>query len=345
MKILVRGTNWVGDAVMTIPALRELRRIFPDARITLHTRSWAEGIFRDAAIFDEILTFDKTKSKIKDALAQAKELKQHNFDLAVLLPNSFETALVAKMAKIPRRFGYAKEGRSFLLTDSVEIPAWKNERHEVFYYLNLVTEVEKEYFAREAVIENEPRIDLTVSDERHGAARKFLEENGVDLSKKTVALGVGSTNSRAKRWQAESFAKLNDLLQNELNANVLLVGAKDEVEISEEVFAKSAKKPIILTGKTNLAEAVAVLSELDLLVSNDMGLAHIAPAVGTKTIVIFGPTNEKTTQPIGSEIIRKKVDCAPCMLRDCPIDHRCLTRISAEEVFEKVIKTLSLNKI
>lgn len=341
MKILVRGTNWVGDAVMTIPALRELRRIFPDAELTLYTRTWAEGIFRDAALFDEILTFDKTKSKIKDALAQAKELKQHEFDLAVLFPNSFETALVAKMAKIPRRFGYSKEGRSFLLTDSVEIPAWKETRHEVFYYLNLVAAIEKEYFARETDLENEPRIDLTVSDERRGEARKILEENGVDLARKTVALGVGSTNSRAKRWQAESYAKLNDLLQNELNANVLLIGAKDEIEISEEVFAKSEKKPIILTGKTNLAEAVAVLSEIDLLVSNDMGLAHIAPAVGTKTIVIFGPTNEKTTQPIGSEIIRKKVDCAPCMLRDCPIDHRCLTRISAEEVFAKSVAILN----
>lgn len=344
MKILVRGTNWVGDAVMTIPALRELRRIFPDARIMLFTRSWAEGIFRDAALFDEILTFDKSRSKIKDAIIQAKELKKHNFDLAVLFPNSFETALVAKLAKIPRRFGYAKESRSFLLTDSVEIPAWKNERHEVFYYLNLVAEIEQEYFARKTVLENEQRINLQVSAERREAARKILETSGVDLSKITVALGVGSTNSRAKRWQAESYAKLNDLLQIELNVNVILVGAKDEAEVSGEVLAKSQKKPIILTGKTNLAEAVAVLSEVDLLVSNDMGLAHIAPATGTKTIVIFGPTNERTTQPIGSEIIRKNVDCAPCMLRDCPIDHRCMTQISPEEVFEKVKIVLSIDK-
>ena len=340
MKILVRGTNWVGDAVMTIPALRELRCIFPDAQIALHTRSWAEGIFRDADFIDEILTFDKSKSKIKDALANTTEIKNHDFDLAVLFPNSFETALIAKMAKIPRRFGYAKEGRSFLLTDAVEIPAWKDTRHEVFYYLNLVSAIEKEYFARETVLDKEPQINLAVSGERRAEARKILEKNGVDLSKKTVALGVGSTNSRAKRWQTESYAKLNDLLQNELQANVLLVGAKDEIEISDEVSAKSEKKPIILTGKTNLAEAVAILSEIDLLVANDMGLAHIAPAVGTKTIVIFGPTNEKTTQPIGSEIIRKTPDCAPCMLRDCPIDHRCLTQISAEEVFEKATKLL-----
>lgn len=341
MKILVRGTNWVGDAVMTIPAIRELRRLFPDAEMTLYTRTWAEGIFRDAALFDQILTFEKTKSKIKDALAQAAELRKHDFDLAVLFPNSFETALVAKLARIPRRFGYAKESRSFLLTDSLPMPPWKNNRHEVFYYLNLVAAIEKAYFGRETIFENLPRIDLAVSEERRAAARQILENAGVDLSKKTVALGVGSTNSRAKRWHAESYARLNDLLQTDLNANVVLVGAKDEADVSNEVFAKSEKKPIILTGKTNLAQAVAVLNEVDLLVSNDMGLAHIAPATDTKTLVIFGPTNELTTQPVGSEIIRKMPECAPCMLRECPIDHRCMTQISPEEVFQKAAELLS----
>ncbi len=340
-KIIIRGTNWVGDAVMSIPALRELRRIFPTAKITLHTRSWAEGIFRDADFLDEILTFDRTDSKIADTFSNAKILKENGFELAVLFPNSFESALVCKLARIPKRFGYAKEGRSFLLTNSIEIPVWKNERHEVFYYLNLVAEIEKSFFGTSTVLENSPRIDLQVSDERCAEARKILEENGVDLSKKTVALGVGSTNSRAKRWQAESYAKLNDLLQNDLGANVILVGAKDEIDVSEEVWTKSAQKPIILTSKTSLAEAVAVLAEIDLLVSNDMGLAHIAPAVGTKTLVIFGPTNEKTTQPIGSEIIRKNVECSPCMLRDCPIDHRCMTRISAEEVFAKTASMIN----
>lgn len=335
MKILVRGTNWVGDAVMTIPALRQLRRIFPEAKITIHTRSWAEGIFRDADFVDKILTFDKTNSKVKDTFSQIKLLKEENFDLAVLFTNSFETALTAKLAKIPRRFGYAKEGRSFLLTDSIEIPNWKNERHEIFYYLNLVAEIEKAYFNKQTVDAQEIKLDLDVAESRRTHARKILLENGVDLSKKIVALGVGSTNSRAKRWQSESFAKLNDLIQDNLNSNVIIVGTKDEIDIAEKVFAESKLKPIILSGKTSLSEAVSILSEVDLLISNDMGLAHIAPAVGTETIVIFGPTNEKTTQPIGSEIIRKNVDCTPCMLRDCPIDHRCMTQISPEEVFEK----------
>jgi heptosyltransferase-2 len=340
----VRGTNWIGDAVMSIPALRELRRIFPDANISLHTRSWAKGIFRDADFIDEILTFEPERSKFKTVIEQSKILKEKNFDLAVLFPNSFESALIAKMARIPKRFGYAKDARRFLLTNAIEIPTWKNKKHEVFYYLNLIAEIEESYFGTKTILENEPQVNLKVSDGRRNEARAILEESGADLSKKTVALGVGSTNSRAKRWLATSYAKLNDKLQDELHANVVLVGTKDELEISEEVFEKSEIKPLILTGKTNLSEAVAILSEIDLFVSNDMGLAHIAPAVGTKTIVIFGPTNEKTTQPIGSEIIRKNVECSPCMLRDCPIDHRCMTRISADEVFEKAKAILANGK-
>lgn len=340
--ILVRGTNWVGDAVMSVPALRELRRIFPGVNISLHTRDWARGIFEDAEFIDEILTFDKTGSKIKDSFAQSKILREIDFDLAVLLPNSFESALIAKLGGVPRRFGYAKEGRSFLLTDAVEIPAWKNRRHEVYYYLNLIAEIEKSFFRTETVSSAVPRIDLPVSAERRDAAKRLLIETGVDPTKKIVALGVGSTNSAAKRWRAESYAELNDRLQIELAANVVLIGSSDETDVSQKVFDESKKKPFVLTGKTSLAEAVAVLSIVDLLVSNDMGLAHIAPAIGTKTLVIFGPTNEKTTRPFSqnAQTIRRDVECSPCMLRVCPIDHRCMTRILPGEVFDKAVEMI-----
>jgi heptosyltransferase II len=338
MKILVRGTNWIGDAVMAIPAMRQLRRAFPDAEITLHTRSWAEGIFRDARFIDEILPFDKTSSKIRDAFAQAKILKEKKFDVAILLPNSFESALVAKLARIPKRFGYAKDGRSFLLTTAVKAPAWKNTRHEAFYYLNLIDEVEKELPGAARPPDETPSADLPVSEERREKTRELFLENGLDPAKRTVALGVGSTNSRAKRWPAASYAALNDRLQTEFGVNVVLVGGPDERAVSREVQDLAGRKPVDFTGKTDLAEAVAVLAEVDLLVSNDMGLAHIAPATGTKTLVIFGPTNPETTRPFSenAEIVRRTdVECSPCMLRDCPIDHRCMTWISADEVFEK----------
>lgn len=330
MKIVVRGTNWVGDAVMQIPGLRELRRVFPDARITLATREWARGIFQDVDFIDEILIVEPKES----VLSQSRKWRLQDFDLAVLFTNSFETALIAKLGKAKKRFGYANEGRSFLLTNAIEKPAWKNERHEIYYYLNLVGEVEKYYFGK--VSDVKPRFDLELSDERKAKAQRILAEHGANVSNRIVVFCPGSTNSRAKRWQAESYAELNDRLQSELGANVILIGDVSELQVSEEVTAKSQHKPIVLTGKTSLAEATAILSIADLAISNDTGPAHISAALGTKTVVIFGPTNPLTTHPIGAEIIRNPVQCSPCMLRDCPIDHRCMTQISAGEVFERI---------
>jgi len=343
MNIVVRGTNWIGDAVMTIPALRSVRRLFPDAHIALHTRSWAEGIFRDADFLDEILTYDEVGTALKNAVTQGRVLKSHGFDLAIFFPNSFESALAGKLGRIPRRFGYSREGRRILLTDPVAVPEWKNERHEVFYYLNLVAAVGNALFLSDSTIADAPLTDIPISEQRRRGAKAKLESFGVDLSRKIIALGVGSTNSRAKRWPAENYARLNDLLQSEFDASVILVGSTAENEVSEGVLNSAQKKPIVITGKTKLDEAVAILSEIDLMVSNDMGLAHVSSAVGTRTLVIFGPTNPKTTAPFSprAEVIREPVECSPCMLRDCPIDHRCMTRISVDRVFERVKAALS----
>lgn len=337
MKIVVRGTNWIGDAVMTIPALRRLRALFPEAHIALHTRSWAEGIFRDADFLDEILTFDKTSSTLADIRKESRRLREMAFDMAILLPNSFESALVARLARIPTRLGYAKEGRGFLLTSAVTIPEWKNTRHEVFYYLKLI-----DTLAGPANFEAPPSLTLPISDERRGEAKDILADAGVDTTKPVVALGVGSTNSRAKRWPGENYAELNDRLAGVIDASVVLVGGPDEIDISQKVSDMAKIKPVVLTGKTDLAQAAALLSEIDLLISNDMGLAHIAPAVGTKTLVIFGPTNPETTRPFSEDavVIKEPVDCAPCMLRDCPIDHRCMTRVTVGRVFDKAVKFL-----
>lgn len=330
MKIIVRGTNWVGDAVMQIPALRRLRRVFPDAHITLATREWARGIFQDADFIDDFLITERKEP----ILAQIKKWRSGNFNLAILFTNSFETALVSKFGKVKKRYGYANEGRSLLLTNAIPKPDWKNEKHEIYYYLNLIETVEKDYFGR--VSGDRPHFDLAVSEKRKTAARAFLRRNGTDLSKITIAFCPGSTNSRAKRWQTESYVQLNNRLQKEMNANVVLIGDSSELDISREIAEKAEIKPIILTGKTSLAEASAILSVSDLMVSNDTGPAHISAALGTKTIVIFGPTNPLTTHPIGAEIVRKEVECSPCMLRDCPIDHRCMTQISADEILERI---------
>jgi len=343
MKIVVFGTNWIGDAVMTIPAMRELRRIFPEASISLFTRSWAEGLFINASFIDDIVSFDKAKSRIRGLFDQRQFLLEDRFDLAILFPNSFRSALTSALARIPRRFGYNKDLRGLLLTDPIAVPEWKNQRHEVFYYLNLIAEVEKRVLGTDSVLQIEPDTMLEISETRKLEARSILTAAGADLSKRVIALGVGSTNSRAKRWPTQQFAELNDKLQNELNANVILVGSQDEIEIANEVSSLAKRNPLILAGSTDLAQAAALLSEVDLLISNDMGLAHLAPAVGTKTLVIFGPTNPDTTRPYSTNanVIREPVECSPCMLRDCPIDHRCMTRISVDEVFGIAVRSLT----
>jgi heptosyltransferase-2 len=336
-RVVVRGTNWVGDAMMSIPALRELRRILPAAHITLCTRSWAKGIFADADFLDDILLYDRKKSKLQTVLSQAKKWRKEKFDLAVLFQNAFEAALLAKIGGARSRIGYATDNRSFLLTQSLTVPTWKNERHEVFYYLGIIAELETLLYGATEVWEREPDASLTVSEKRKTAARELLKFHGADLSKKIVVLCPGSTNSRAKRWGAQNYAELADLLNKNLNANVILIGSPDELTVSNEVVNLAQTKLISLTGKTDLAEVVAILSAANLLITNDTGPAHIAPALATPTVVIFGPTIPFTTRPFSplAEIIRKPPECAPCMLRDCPIDHRCMTAITPAEVYRK----------
>jgi heptosyltransferase II len=343
MKILVRGTNWIGDAVMSVPALRELRRIFPEAHITLHTAEWADGLFGDAEFIDELVTFKRSKWRIKDVYDNWQFLQDDAFDLAILFPNSFESALTAFLTRIPRRFGYNKDLRELLLTDPIAVPEWKDRKHEVFYYLNLIAEVEKRVLGRDSVASALPDVSLDVTSQRQTAAKQLLNSVGILGDKKIVALGVGSTNSRAKRWPAQSYAALNDMLQTQSGVNVVLIGSKEESSVAADVISLSSSKPIDLTGKTELSEAVATLGSVDLLISNDMGLAHAADAVGTPTIIIFGPTDPTTTRPYSpnAEVISKKVECAPCMLRDCPIDHRCMTRITPEEVWTAAKRRLT----
>jgi len=297
MKILVRGTNWIGDAVMSIPALRELRRIFPDAHITLHTRSWADGLFRDASFIDELVTFDKAKWAIKDVYDNSQFLKGDGFDLAIVLPNSFEAAITSFLSKIPHRIGYNKDLRGLLLTDPVAVPEWKNRKHEVFYYLNLIAEVERRVLGRDSVGQTTPDSHLDIADERKDRARKKLHDVGADPANPTVVFVAGSANSPEKRWPAENFASLALKLTNDLSASVVLLGSSNEKDVSDQIKGLTVSPLIDLTGATSLGEAAAILSVADLVVSNDTGLAHVAPAVGTPTAVIFGPTNPTTTRP------------------------------------------------
>jgi heptosyltransferase-2 len=341
-RAVVRGANWVGDAVMTVPALRELRRVLPGAHVTLATRAWAEGIFAGADFIDDLLIVRSEARDAGAAWSEAREWRARRFDLAVLFPNAFAPALVAALARVPVRVGYSTQGRGLLLTHPLRAPEWRASRHEVYYYLNIIAELERLLRGSSSIESVEPRVSLEVSERRREFARGVLREHGARLERPLAALCPGSTNSRAKRWPAERFAALADMLVERASADVVLVGAGEEIDVSLEVARGMLNRPVVLTGKTDLAQTAALLSVADLLVTNDTGPAHVAAAVGCPVVVIYGPTNPVTTRPFSplAEVVRRPPDCAPCMLRDCPIDHRCMTAITAEEVFARALVAL-----
>ncbi len=327
--------------MMTVPALRELRRILPKAQITLATRSWAKGLFADADFLDNLLIQDGRG--LRATFAQASDLRQGNFDLALVFPNSFGTALVPALARVPFRFGYATSGRGLLLTHSLPLPGWRSSKHEVFYYLNIVAELERSLNDEKPRESRQPDASLEMSEARKSQGSAILSSHGVRADAKLIALCPGSINSRAKRWPAERYAALADMLMDRLEAQVLLIGSPEELDVSLEVGRHMRHQATMLTGKTDLAQLVSVLGLVDLVVTNDTGPAHIASALGRPTLVIFGPTNPLTTRPFSplAELVRHPPDCAPCMLRDCPIDHRCMTAISPDDVFERAAAMLS----
>lgn len=342
-RVVVRGANWVGDTVMTIPALRELRRLLPAAHITLVTRPVVAGLLTDVNFIDGLI-LDEPRGWLAMG-AQIKKWKQEKPDLAILFPNSFQSALIPALARVPLRLGYVTQKRGFLLTHQLGLPEWRSSRHEIFYYLNIISGLDRLLNGASQIMERVPDASLQVSLARQDAASDALRQMGIRDGHPIVALCPGSINSRAKRWPAERYAALADRLINELDADVLLIGSAAERDVSVEVAGRMRRQPIIATGTTDLSSVVAMLSLIDLLVTNDTGPAHIAAALGRPTLVIFGPTNPLTTRPFSNagEIIRQPPICAPCMLRDCPIDHRCMTAISPEEVFQRAAAMLGSN--
>jgi heptosyltransferase-2 len=321
---------------MSIAALRELRRLLPGSHITVAAPRGTADIFIEADFVDDLLVVE---AGFWPALRQ---LRRGKFDLALLFQNAFAAASLAFAARIPFRIGYDTDRRGFLLTNAFPVPPWKNERHESSYYLNLVTELERLVVHSLPFSEAKPVFDLAVSPQRKDEARQLLIDKGAAADQPIVILCPGSVNSRAKRWPAERYAELSDRFSNS-GAAVVLIGSPAEKDVSGEVGARVHQQPIMLAGETTVAQMVALISIADMLVTNDTGPAHIGAATGTPTLVIFGPTNPLTTYPMSpaAEMIREPPDCAPCMLRDCPIDHRCMTAISVEAVFQRATAMMS----
>jgi heptosyltransferase-2 len=312
-RILVRAPNWIGDVVLSLGALRDLRRNFPEARFEILARPWVAPLYGAVQGIDAVRLSEGIQ-------ADAAALRGH-FDAAVLFTNSFGTALTMALARISERSGYATQGRGLLLTRRVRVPGEVRERSQVYYYRAMISGLG---LAVSAI----PDTSLHAPAAWTERGKELLGEGP------WVALNPGASYGSAKQWIPARYAAVGERLARETGARVVILGSAAERALGEAIAGSMREKPKLLCGETSLTDLVGVLSRLRLLVTNDSGPMHLAAALGVPLVAIFGSTNWRETAPRASQhrIVRADVDCAPCMLRECPIDHRCMTRIGVEEV-------------
>ncbi len=344
-RLLVRGVNWIGDAVMTLPALRALRAGCRDSEIHLMVKKWVEPLFQTDPNIDRIIEYREDYMGVKGKIAASRYLKRFRYGRAVLLQNAFDAAILAYLAGIQRREGYSRDGRGFLLTRAVAVTPRTKRLHHTLYYLNLLKEVGLKPVYRI------PWIYLGL--EERMKARGLLE----GLSRPVVVLNPGATYGSAKRWPVKNFSSLAGLIIRDLGGSVVITGSAGERPIAEEIAGaldEDLRGSVrSMAGATPLRELIALISQADAVVSNDSGPMHIGYAVGTPVVAIFGSTDPALTGPPSSvhageagfdaetefglrdRVIRRELDCSPCFERECPRgDTLCLLQIGPEEVLE-----------
>jgi heptosyltransferase-2 len=342
-RILVRGPNWLGDAVMCEPALRGLRRLFPDAQIALLVKPAVADLFAGHPALTRVLAYD-TKGRhagLSGKWVLAGQLRRQGFDLAVLFQNAFEAAFLTFLAGVPRRYGYATDGRSLLLSDPVAAPDPHTLVHQVRYYWDLLKPL--------GLTGDPPAPELVVFPEEEQAMAGRFAQGGLTASDVVVGINPGSTYGGAKRWLPERFAEVTERLSRticefrEQQVSVVIFGAKGEERLGQEIAARLSSRSLVLSGATTIRELMAAVKRCAVLLTNDTGPMHIASAFQVPVVAIFGPTDWRTTSPFGNAhaIVRQPVDCAPCLLRECPIDHRCMTRVSVDQVYEAATKQVA----
>ncbi len=338
MKVMIRVPNWVGDAVMAVPALRELRRIFADSHITLTARPWVAGLFDGEGLADDLISVRDAQSlaqKAKHFISDARRLRRERFDLAILFQNAYGAALMARAGRIAKVAGYATDGRRALLDYVIPFEENFKALHQVRYYLNIASHVERTLTGASHVEMETSRPLLRVTQEQKEKARHLLEESGVDRTARIVAINPGATNSRAKQWLAERFAETADQLSERNGFQTIIIGVAGDIETANEVARHMRARAVVLAGRTSIAELKATLACASLVLSNDTGTAHVSAALNVPTVVVFGPTEHVSTRPFSdvAAVVRHQVECSPCMLRECPIDHRCMTRVGVGDVY------------
>lgn len=344
-KLLIRGTNWVGDAVMSVPAMREIRRLFRDSHITLLVRSWVKDVYSAVDFVDDVRLYDKGGAhKGWTGLNQlATELKREKFDAAILLQNAFEAAFLCWRARIPIRIGYARDGRGILLTHACRINPEIRKLHQAYYYLGILSEaglLEPSVWQRP---EYPLSVNIGVRDEDRRSVREMLSGAGISDSETIVGVNPGAFYGGAKRWLTERYAAVADAIVEKHRARIVIFGAPEERQIADEILQKMKHPSTILAGQTTLGQLMALLLECDLLITNDSGPMHLAAALNVPQLALFGSTSAVATGPLSpvAEVIRVPVECSPCFLRECPIDFRCMTAITVDLVVGAAEKKLA----
>lgn len=324
-KILVRSTNWIGDAIMTTPAVRTIRQNFPKARISMLAQPWMADVFAASPHVDEIIHYEKKgrHAGLIGMLRLSRELRRKKFDMAILLQNAFEAALIAKLAGIPIRAGYKRDARSMLLTHGITIRPEIRKEHQVYYYQALLADLGLSCGRNE--------LFLQLSEKDLDFAHKFCKGLG---SGPVIGINPGAAYGPAKCWPAESYGLLAANLHRENGGKFMVFGTRADQETIDIISSYGTGFIHGLAGKTTLGQAMALISLCDAFVTNDSGLMHVAAATKTPLVAIFGSTDPIATGPFAERavIVQKELDCRPCLKKHCRADFRCMLDISVEEV-------------
>jgi len=334
--ILVRATNWVGDAVMSVPALQQLRAHFPDARISILARPWVADLYAREAFCDELIPYGPRTTVEK--YSAARSLRKADFDCALLLQNAFEAAAVAWLSGIPVRIGYNRDARKFLLTEAIPVPKdGEIPKHQRFYYLELLK--------RAGLIPRYDDAPIRLAGAQDAARAGHLRMRNTIAAESAIGVNPGAAYGSAKRWLPERFAEAAIAIAQDVKCAVLIMGSQAEFEICELVRAwvsAAGVEAVNLAGKTGLDAFIELSAACRLILTNDSGAMHIGSALGVPTVTVFGATDEAATGPTGplAHIVRQPVECSPCLLRECPIDHRCMTRVDAARVARTALEVI-----
>lgn len=338
--ILIRGVNWVGDAVMTMPAIRALRRSMPGSRMSLLVKEWVSPLFSGYPHVDDVITYEDSHKGLSGRLGLASALKKKHFSRAILLPNSFDSALVAFLARIPERTGYSRDMRGLLLTQRISYHGEDRLMHHIDYYIELLNR------AGIPAERTDPWIYLTLDERLEG--RETLGR----LKRPLVGINPGAAYGSAKQWLPDRFAQVAERVITELDGSVVIFGGPSETGIAGEISEGlkghvTAGRLLVMAGKTTLRGLAALISECDMLLTNDSGPMHIGYAVNTPLVALFGSTDPSLTGPPenGNIVIKKDMPCSPCFLRKCKYpDIRCMEAIESSEVFEAIRRLLPTRK-